>query len=524
MSGQPPLLRFDDFRSELENFLNKFSAGGNNANNGQNGNRYNSDDDPYTGRHGGHATVATGNAPALHIARRLTFGATPALVAQIISKGIPAWINEQLAPQTIDDSAMDSILTNFNGIDLTAEQLKVSPYRNEVTTNLAAATMARAVWSKRQLFELMVDLWTNHFNLDATNGVVRPFKPIDDLTVIRANALGKFSDLLIAATKSPAMLTFLNNAQSRADGSFVPNENHARELMELHTVGVANGYTEDDVAKVAHVLSGWTISKTGTFVFDASRHDLGPAVDGAPILGWSRNGLTEMAAGESLLNYLARHPNTARKIAYKLCVRFVGDYVSPSDAIVTTVANAFVANDTQIIPTLRVLFESNDFKASAGLKARRPFEFVAGTLRAANVTFDATQTASFKNVVNGRMNVLGQPLFGWTFPNGYADSDYKWVTAGSMLDRWNFARKVAVDGFALSMFDIDQILGTPAPARVGAVITKLASAVLSEPLDSAVYDYILEATDLDADMRWQSWYDARPLLAYILQSPQNQIR
>jgi uncharacterized protein (DUF1800 family) len=524
MYGQPPLLKFDDFRSELDNFLARFGAGGSNANNGQNGNRYNPDDDPYTGRHGGHATIPTGSSAVLHVARRLTFGATPALVSEISTKGIQTWIDEQLNPSRIDDSAMTSILASFPGIDLTSEQLKTSPYRNEVVTNLAAATMARAVWSRRQLNELMVDFWTNHFNMDASNGLVRPYKPIDDLNVIRANALGKFSDMLMAATKSPAMLTFLNNAQSRADGTHVPNENHARELMELHTVGVANGYSEDDVTKVAHILSGWTISRTGTFLFDPFRHSLGPAADGSTILGWSRNGATGLAAGESFLNHLARHSNTARKIAFKLCVRFIGDYVSPTDSIVTTVANAFVANDTQIAPTLRTLFQSNEFKASAGLKARRPFEFIAGTLRAAQVTFDPTQAATFKNVVNSRMNVLAQPLFGWTFPNGYADADYKWITAGSMLERWNFARKVSVDGFTLSMFDIDQILGTPAPTRVGGVISKLASAVLAEPLDPAVFEYILEATDLDADMRWQWWYDARPLLAYILQSPQNQIR
>ncbi|CAB4324703.1 MAG: DUF1800 family protein [Actinobacteria bacterium] len=524
MSGQPPLLKFDDFRSQLENFLKKFGAGGSNANNGLNGNRYNEDDDPYTGRGRGHAVIPTGDAAALHVARRLTFGATPALVAEITSKGIPTWINEQLSPSSIDDSAMDPILACFPGLDLSAAQLKLSPYRGEATSNLAAATMARAVWSKRQLLELMVDFWTNHFNMDATNGTVRPFKPTDDLTVIRVNALSKFSDMLIAATKSPAMLTFLNNAQSRADGNFVPNENHARELMELHTVGIANGYTEADVFKVAHLLSGWTIAKTGEFTFDASKHDLGPAADGAPIVGWSRNGLTGVEAGESFLNHLSRQPSTARRIAFKLCVRFIGDYVSPSDAIVTKVADAFLANDTQIVPTLQELFKSNEFKASAGLKARRPFEFIAGTLRAANVSFDATQIASFKNLVNSRMNALGQPLFGWTFPNGYADADYKWVGSGSMIDRWNFARKVAVDGFTLSMFDIDQVLGSPAPKKVGAVITKIATAVLSEPLDPAVYDYILEATDLDPDMRWQSWYDARPLLAYILQSPQNQIR
>ncbi len=525
MPGQPPLLKFDDFRNEIDNFLKRFGAGGTSANNGVNGNRYNADDDPYDGRRTGHATAPSGNAAALHVARRLTFGATPALVNEITTKGVQTWIDEQLNWQSIDDSQMDPIIACFPGVTEAAVTLRSAPYRKTVNFNLAGATVARAVWSRRQLHELMVDFWSNHFNVDGSSSLIRPFKPADDVSVIRANALGKFSDLLVAATKSPAMLTFLNNAQSRADGNNTPNENHARELMELHTVGVANGYTEADVAKVAHILSGWTIdAKTASFSFDVSKHDLGPASDGAAILGWSRNGRTGMAAGESFLNHLARHTGTAQKVAYKLCVRFIGDYVLPQDAIVATTAANFLANDTAIAPTLRTLFQSEDFKASAGLKARRPFEFIAGTLRAANVSFDPAQTQHFQGLVNSRLNILGQPLFGWTFPNGYPDADIRWIAAGSILDRWNFARTVSTDGFKLSMFDIEKILGTPAPSKVGAVISKLASAVLSEPLDSSVYQYILNATDLDADMRWQPWYDARPLLAYILQSPQNQIR
>ncbi|NCY15750.1 MAG: DUF1800 domain-containing protein [Actinobacteria bacterium] len=524
MSGHPPLLKFDDFRSELDNFLKKFGAGGSNANNGQNGNRYDEDDDPYTGRRTGHATIPTGNAAALHVARRLSFGATPALVNEITTKGIQTWIDEQLNWQAIDDSAMDAILDSFPGVGMTPQEVKFSPIRGTVVPNIGAATMARAVWSRRQLLELMVDHWTNHFNVNGMLGTVNTYKPTDDDAVLRANALGKFSDLLMAVTKSPSMLAFLNNAQSRADGTNVPNENHARELMELHSVGVGRGYTETDVAKVAHLLSGWTISKTGSFTFDPLRHDLGPAASDGQILGWSRNGLTGLAAGESFVNHLARHTSTAQKVAYKLCLRFIGDYVQPDDAIVSTTASNFIANDTAIAPTLRTLFQSNEFKASAGLKARRPFEFVAGTLRAADLVFEPTQVGQFQTMVNSRMKSLGQELFAWTFPNGYPDSDYRWITAGSMLDRWNFARRVSVDGLMVSMFDIERVLGTPTPTKVGGVITKLATAVLAEPLDSAVYEYILEATDLDADMRWQSWYDARPLLAYILQSPQNQIR
>ncbi len=524
MPGQPPLLKFDDFRSELDKFLTRFGAGGSNENNGQNGNRYREDDDPYTGRRRGHSAIPSGNAAALHIARRLTFGATPALVAQISSKGIASWIDEQLNPSAIDDSAMDPILACFPGVAMSPQDVKTGTLKFRVTPNVAAATVARAVWSKRQLFELMVDHWTNQFNVNATINPVYMYKPSDDIAVIRANAMGTFSDLLMAVTKSPSMLTFLNNAQSRADGAHIPNENHARELMELHTVGVGQGYTESDVIKVAHILSGWTITKSGTFTFDSTRHDLGPASDGAPILGWSRNGRTGVAAGESFLNHLARHPNTAQRVAYKLCVRFIGDYIQPDDAIVATIASSYLTNDTALAPTLRTLFQSSDFKASAGLKARRPYEFIAGTLRAAGLSFDPSQAAAFQKLVTSQLNTLGQSLFSWTFPNGYADADFRWITAGSILDRWNFARKVSTNGFTVSMFDINQILGYPAPRKVGDIISTLANAVLSEPLDPAVFQYILNATGLDADMRWQPWYDARPLLAYILQSPQNQIR
>jgi len=524
MSGQPPLLKFEDFRSELDRFLQKFGAGGSNANNGQNGNRYNEDDDPYTGRGRGHASIPTGNAAALHVARRLTFGATPTLLAEITSKGISSWIDEQLDPASIDDAAMDPILACFPSVTMSPTEVKLSPVRAQVTANLATATLARAVWSKRQLFELMVDHWSNHFNVNANLGSVNIYKPADDLNSIRAHALGKFSDLLIAVTKSPSMLSFLNNATSRADGTNVPNENHARELMELHTVGVDRGYGEADVAKVAHILSGWTIDKKSKFIFDRTKHDLGPAADPVPILGWSRNATTGVAAGEAFLNHLAHHSSTAQTVAYKLCVRFIGDYVQPDDAIVTATASNYLANETDIALTLRSLFQSPEFKASAGLKARRPLEFIAGTLRSVGANFDPASADSLQTFVNHRMLVFGQQLFGWTFPNGYPDADYRWINAGSMLDRWNFARLVSIDGFTFPMFDIDQILGTPVPTKVGAVITKLANSVLSEPLDSAVYSYILDATDLDADMRWQSWYDARPLLAYILQSPQNQIR
>ena len=503
MSEYTPRLKFDDLSSELDQFLNRFNAGRSSANSGSTsggsttgssrGDEYEEEDDPYSGRHSNHSghsapPVTTpvappganpGSAmppdkynPVLHHARRLTFGPTPELVATIAAMGTAAWIDEQLAWQSIDESALEPLLASFPLALMTvAAATGTNPML--IISDMSAAALGRAVWGKRQLHEMLVDFWSNHFSIDVNVKTVRAYAPIADQQVIRANSTGRFADMLLASAKSPAMLNFLDNFKSRADGTHVPNENYARELMELHTVGVDGGYDETDVKEVAALLSGWTVSRlTNTFIFDPRMHD----------------------------------------------------YVAPTDPIVATVAAAYLANDTAIAPTVRTLLLSTDFQDSARLKARRPFEFVAGTLREVQVSFTPAAAPALRSIATTTLTGLGQQLFGWPLPNGYADSDIKWISAGGMLDRWRFAQQVATNAFVGLTVDTAGLVGNPAPVTVSGLINSIATGTIGENLDLTTLIAVLTSLGMDGDMRWPSWYDPTPILAAVLQSPQNQIR
>lgn len=555
MPDASPRLRFDEFSNELDRFLNRFNAGRSASTGGtttsgwstggSRGDDYEEDDDPYSGRHSGHsghpappvappaANLGGATPPdklnqVVHHARRLTFGPTPQLLATIRAKGTTAWIDEQLAWQSIDESAIDGLLSAFPLATMTPAQIgaAVATGTNpmQIIGDMAGAALGRAVWGQRQLYELLVDFWSNHFSIDANVKAVRTFAPLADMQVIRANATGRFADMLLASAKSPAMLNFLDNVRSRADGTHVPNENYARELMELHTVGVDAGYTEADVKAVASLLSGWTLSASGSFVFDPRMHSLGPFATGASVLGWTPGGLTGLAAGEAFIDFLAHHPLTAARLAHKLCVRFIGDYVNPTDPIVSTVAAAYLANDTNIAPMVRTLLLSSDFANSARLKARRPFEFVAGTLREVQVAFTPAAVPALRSIATATMATLGQQLFGWPLPNGYPDSDLKWISAGGMLDRWRFAQQVATGTFPTLPIDMASLIGTPAPAKVSALINAIATHTIGENLDTITLTAVLGSLGMDGDMRWPSWNDPTPILTAILQSPQNQLR
>ena len=241
--------------------------------------------------------------------------------------------------------------------------------------DLGIAAIVRAAWSERQLFEVMVDFWSNHLNVTNFHDSVWWSRHDYDRGVIRAHALGKFSDMLRASAKHPAMLTYLNNAESTKDN---PNENYGRELLELHTVGLDAGYTEDEMRTSALILTGLGVHwyddvDDGTFHYDAENHYTGSV----KVLGWSSknasasNGLT---VALDYVDYLAHHPSTARRISTKLCQRFVSD--TPPAALVDEMATAYRHNDTAIAPVLRVLFNSNAFHAAKGQKVLRPMQDV----------------------------------------------------------------------------------------------------------------------------------------------------
>ena len=463
----------------------------------------------------------------LHVARRLSFGLTPALLAEIRAIGTTAWIDQQLAWESIDNSAVDAILPSYPRALMTAAEITagVDPWRTR--QEMAAATIVRGVWSKRQLHELLVDFWSNHLNIDINHDASTRHKPTDDRDVIRRYATGKFSDMLVASAKSPAMLLYLDQALSRADGGRLPIENYAREMLELHTVGVDGGYDEADVKEVAYLLSGWSVASRndGGFQFRPQWHNMGPLATGGDVLGWRPNGLTGVAAGESLLVYLARHQKTATRLAHKLAVRFIGEHVRPTDTVVTVAAQAYTANDTAIAPMVRSLLLSTEFRASAGRKMRRPIEYFAGLLRSMQLQWDPARATNLTNTTMGQLGLLGQVPLAWETPDGYPDSDARWTTAGAMVARWNLAT-LGSNGFGAPapQFDANRILGSPAPTTVGEALDRAAIAILGEPLDATARAAILSASGQTNSTAWKSTSNARAVFAYILQTPQNQMR
>ena len=315
------------------------------------------------------------------LASRLTWGRTPALEAEMADLGWEAWLAQQLDPTQIDDGAADALLSGYQTLTATNEAnaalLPQQDGRLRVVHELSHATFLRFTYSKRQVYEVLVDFWTNHFNIALfAKDPYCVLKTQDDREVVRPHALGRFADLLAASAHSPAMLVYLDNFRNDARAVNV-NENYGRELLELHTLGIIGGeqvYDEHDVVAVARVLSGWTITTVpGTgmaFRFRDEFHDARPA----SILGgaWSTPGHAGDAGyqdGVSLLAFLAHHPSTARYLAWKLCQRFVGD--DPPAGLVASAAQVYLDHDTAVAPVIDHIVRSPEFYASGGAKLRR---------------------------------------------------------------------------------------------------------------------------------------------------------
>jgi hypothetical protein len=355
---------------------------------------------------------------------RITFGATPEELTLARQLGYQGYLEYHLNHLVIDDSAMNTRLAGLTTLTMTYPQLLTQTF-GFVRGELTEATILRAAFSKRQLFERMVELWTDHFNIDIVT--VQYYKTADDRDVIRPNALGTFPAMLNASARSPAMLYYLNNDVSTAAN---PNENYARELMELHTLGVDGGYTQTDVQQVALCLTGWTIwrgsssgSLQGTFRYNNNNHNqTAKSVLGTPIPanGGQQDGIT-------VLNLLINHPSTARYIATKMCRHFLGYDVSRS--IIDQVAASYTATGGDIKAMLRVVLKP-EHVAAARPKLKRPFHMFVAALRQTNAA--VTSTSSLRT----RLNEAGHAPFGWLTPDGYPDKMDHW--AGNLIARWNY--------------------------------------------------------------------------------------
>jgi uncharacterized protein (DUF1800 family) len=409
--------------------------------------------------------------PTVYLVNRITFGQQAADLARAAQLGWDGFIEEQLNPEQIDDSALDAALGAFPTLSMRPNRL-LAMDKKTVSEALTAATILRAIYSKRQLLELMVDFWTNHFNVFGHEKLDFWLKTVDDRAVVRAHALGNFGDLLRASAASPAMLSYLDNASNTKRG---PNENYAREMMELHTLGLNGGQTQQDVEEVARCFTGWTIQPTGndrgSFRYNPATHD-----DSAHLfLGQTIPAGLGIEQGLQVLAICATHPATAAHVAGKLCVRFVAD--SPSPALVSAAAATFTATGGDIRQVMRTILGSADFAAASDQKLRRPFEAAVAAVRA----LDAQLGDGGLTSLAGALRLMGQLPFNWQPPNGYPDSNAAWANTNGMLSRWNLGLALGANALAGVTADL-----TVAPGQTAAqIVDHFAGRLLSRPLLAA---------------------------------------
>src|SRR5438552_7258147 len=459
---------------------------------------------------------------AFHALNRLAYGARPGEADSVAKVGVMRWIEQQLDADQIPDSRLAAREREFKILDYDRANL-AGRYRDAVQERQrlqreAAATgdssrmrgarpmqefrelggelqqlaIVRAAISERQLREVMVDFWTNHFNVFVGKGADRFLLPSYIEETIRPRALGRFEDLLIATARSPAMLFYLDNAQSVAPGSSPPgplsalrrggtevrrgiNENYARELMELHTLGVDGGYTQQDVINVARIFTGGSIERRDRgagCVFHDWAHDQGDKV----VLGqkFRSDGEDE---GIRLLKFLANQHATMHHVSAKLCARFVAD--EPPDGCVDAAVAAWQETHGDIRAVLRAIVTSPDFWTPQVVRAKvkTPFEFVVSAVRAAGVEPDDTPRLA------QMVARLGEPLYQQPAPTGYAETEAHWVNSGALLARMNAAMAIAkecssiptIDDHAQLVDQIDQRLmaGTMSPHTKTVILEQL---------------------------------------------------
>jgi uncharacterized protein (DUF1800 family) len=377
-------------------------------------------------------------------------------------------------------------LLPFLDADLRKKVEAAAPAPAQPGDTLAQAKLYRAIQSERQLEEVLVDFWYNHFNVDASKGIARYVLNNYELEAIRPHVLGKFRDLLEATANSPAMMFYLDNWQSSvapATDSSSPvragqtarglNENYARELMELHTLGVNGGYTQRDIVEVARCFTGWTLDNanaggvgglirftpnsnlSASFVYSDEMHDKGEKV----VLGVTIPAGGGKNDGEKVLDILARHPSTAQFISWELAQRFVAD--DPPPALVSRMAQTFRETDGDIRAVLTTLFNSKEFFSQGAYRAKlkTPLEMVVSSVRATGAKVD-NAAPLVKEIAS-----LGQPLYRKLEPIGYSNRGTDWASSASLLERMNFSLQLGqneVEGVTLDPQTLSSVPATAA--------------------------------------------------------------
>lgn len=374
------------------------------------------------------------------LVNRLTFGWTEEEQLLADTLGYHGYLEHHLNPEAIPDNACESLISsylrlNWNPYNLHSVQPQVTVHQ------VTESTIVRAVYSKRQLLERMVEFWTDHFNVDINKSHIPWLFPLWLRLAIRPHALGTFPQLLAATAQSQVMMFYLDNVISNGTS---PNENYSRELMELHTMDVGGGYTQEDVEEVARCFTGWTVhygygsGSTWEFLYRPEWHDNGPKVvlgTQIPAGGGFNDGLT-------VLDILAHHPSTARFISRKLCQRF-WDY-NPSETLVDAVTTTYMNTGGDIKAMLRTLFTTVN-PSTAAPKFKRPFHLFASTMRATKTQINP-QPFFTGSALRNLYSSAGHHPFYHSPPDGYPDRLDAW--SGLLLPRWNFSAILANNGIA----------------------------------------------------------------------------
>lgn len=462
-----------------------------------------------------------GHDPAAHLLRRATFGARPGDRKDLQRLGIDRWLERQLHPESLTDTRGSKAAAIFplEGAAPKTIMRRTKDYSWDAMLATAQATLARQVFSDRQLYEIVVDVFANRLHVPLP-GEQWHTSPSYIRTVIRRHAFGTYEDMLLAAMKHPAMLNFLSNDQSqRAD----VNENLGRELLELHTVGRGAGYTEAEVRSSAKILSGRTWDyETGEYYFKGPWHWTGHV----KVLGFSdanRTGEGGEAVGDRYLRYLAHHPSTAASVARALATRFVSD--DPAPELVHRLAHVYLAHGTSIRAVVEAIFTSSDFWASVGARMRRPIEDAVGALRVLDVQRAPKLAGPIGNLY-WNLDESGHTPYGWGAPNGYPDVAVAWLGAGAMLQRWNLHRAFVYGWWEGLGWSKPSRLSWPTAGMTTAQWTRaLAHRLLGVvPPEShvlaAVHGAGLKASDLAPTDDWQ----CGKVAALLLDSPYFQLR
>ena len=464
--------------------------------------------------------------PVNHLLSRCTFGPTSADRVALAKSNPDAWYSAQVAAGTKYAGysghagvAAQGPLLSMSPFDV-SETLKAAGmnYGWTAMDQLTRVTLGLQAWSAAQLYEVLVDFFANHLNVPNHNGDLWNTRHTMDRDVIRPNAMGSFTTMLLAAGRNPAMLTYLSLAEST---KAAVNENYGRELLELHTVGRI--YSESDVKNAAKLLTGRTVDDYGHYMYDEYIHGTGAVT----VLGF-RSANTSAAggekAGDDLLRYLAGHTATANNLARKLCIRLVSD--NPSSDLISAVAKAYLTSGTQILPMVSTILRSTEFWQSRGAKVRRPAENLIATIRVLDLT--PTDLTKALPTLQWQTGGMGHCPLDWSAPNGYPDVATSWRSSGTLLQLWNMHLGL-VGGWwtGVSAPTAASLYGSVTPTTSGDAVAAMAKRLTGMPLSAAnlasLQTFLGEAASTAmarSVLQWQWQYVA----ALILDAPHHALR